>query len=254
MCEGRSEPTSITEALAQDPDPFPDWLQNPPFEFNRLEFFNSRTVYYPGSGSDGYPVKACARAHAAHTFVYVDCGMSLETIRNHLCWVGDRGFRGYSVEYHEKVLESHLRPGGWTPHIDLRSGQHSCDRITPYALYVVLKRNDENNDSHGPKRLAILFIGGDGYATYDALYCQGDGTNSPYIVVVVDHGFGGDFISWFGAGGLLEEISYKCGVFPDKLIVGNNRDPWSGYVDSNAEPEKGGMHGDCRRLYYRITE
>ena len=102
--------------------------------------------------------------------------------------------------------------------------------------------------------VAILFIGGDGYATYDALYCQGDGTQSPFLVVVEDYGFGGN-PDRFAAGGLLERIAQRCDVFPKCLLVGRGKsgdiEPWSGYQDSGVVAEPGGEHGHPRRLYCR---
>ena len=68
----------------------------------------------------------------------------------------------------------------------------------------ILQRESGLNDAHGPSRLAILFLGADAIATYDALFCQGDGTRSPYVVVLQDHGFGGNYDS-FGEGGTLEQ-------------------------------------------------
>ncbi len=71
----------LVDALRRDPEPsFPEWLKRPSPRFNRNEFFNSRTVYYPGSGCDGHPVSLCARSHATQSFVYVDYGVSREAV------------------------------------------------------------------------------------------------------------------------------------------------------------------------------
>ena len=101
----------------------------------------------------------------------------------------------------------------------------------------------------------MLFVGGDGHATYDALYCQDDETPAPFLVVVEDYGFGANF-SAFAAGGLLERIARRCDVLPKFLLVGPRGPvasyrPWSGYSDTGAAPEHGGMHGRPRRLFRR---
>ena len=46
------------ESLAQHPEPLPRWLERfePGDTFSRSDFFNSRVVFYPGSGHDGQPV------------------------------------------------------------------------------------------------------------------------------------------------------------------------------------------------------
>ena len=248
----------LVTMLKKNPEQLPHWLRQPSSGFDRKSFFDGRTVYYPGFGNDGHPVSVCARAHAAHAFVYVDYGVSKETVSERVNGVGDPGFIGYSVEHEEEVSESDLRPVGWTPHLEQRElarVSYSFANVTPYGLFMVLKRNEDRDDSHGPERLAILFVGGDGHATYDALYCQDDGTHPPFLVVVQDHGFGGNF-SAFGAGGLLERIARRCDVLPDRLLVGargkqERFQPWSGYQDAGAESEPGGEVGNPRRLFRR---
>ena len=243
---------TLVDALERDPEPLPDWLRAAPRAFSRAEFFGSRTLYYPGSGDDGQPVSLCARAHAAHAFVYVDYGVGRETISGR---VHDtvQGFSGYAVEYEESLEECDLRPGGWTPHVDTSEIEGAGERFasaTPYAWFAVLRRKDGEGygDSHGPERLAGLFVGGDGFATFDALYCQDDGTSAPFLVVVQDHGFGGNHDK-FGAGGILERIARRCRRRPRWLLVGENSDPWQGYRDVAAAPEAGGMHGTPRYLH-----
>ena len=55
-------------------EPLPLWLKNyiPETGFPRKDFFNSRVVYYPGSGFDGQPVEFFSQTHSAHCFLYVD--------------------------------------------------------------------------------------------------------------------------------------------------------------------------------------
>ena len=246
----------LVPALKQDPEPLPRWLRRPAPGFDRESFFGSRTVYYPGAGNDGHPVKLCARAHAAHAFVYVDYGVSISEIHDRARGVGDPGFRGYDVEHEEEIEESALRAGGWTPHVEpseLTNATYRLASVAPFGLFLVFRRDEDHDDAHGPVRFAALFIGGDGHATYDALYCQNDGTPPPFIVVVQDHGFGGNY-DRFGAGGLLECIASRCGVYPKRLLVGargRSYEPWAGYRDTGAAPEPGGMHAIPRRLYSR---
>ena len=76
--------------------------------------------------------------------------------------------------------------------------------MEPFGWFVALDRQGGGED-HGPQRLAILFIGGDGIASYDALYCQRDGTPPAFLAVIQDHGFGGNY-NRFGQDGLLETV------------------------------------------------
>ena len=244
---------AIDEFLSQCEEPLPNWLASDKPTFDRKNFFGSRTVYYPGSGCDGHPVKLCALSHAAHTFVYVDQAVNCETIVELL---GDReqGFRGYEILCQQRINEDVLRPGGWSPHVRreevLNSVMFASDFAEPFGLFVVLERKDDYCEKHGPRRLAILFIGADGFASYDALYCQEDGTPPPYMVVVQDSGFGGNF-DRFDKGGLLERIARKCNVLPKCLLVGETSKEWTCYKDTGACPEFGGHPPSPRRLFCR---
>ena len=128
--------------------------------------------------------------------------------------------------------------------------------IEPFAWFAVLQRDKEYNDKHGPERIAVLFIGGDGHKMYDALYCRGDGTPEPFMIVVQDHGSGGNTdefgrIDWFGRNGSLKRIARQCGQLPQWLLVAKNTEPWEDYEDCGADAEVGGMWKHPRRLYRR---
>ena len=175
----------------------PIGFQNTPTPFNRDRFFSSRNVYYPGSGNDGQPVKFCAQAHAAHTFVYADYGIDRETIGGTLLHDPQLQFLGYTIEHEEELTKSDLVPHGWVPHVSRSELPNNPywfvdAKFVPFALYVVLERNKEYDKHHGPERIAGLFIGGDGFATFDALYCQKHEVAAPYLILIQDHGFGGN--------------------------------------------------------------
>lgn len=244
---------AIVDILRNDPEPFPEWLAADPPQFDREEFFACRTAYYPGSGDDGHPVKLCALAHAAHAFVYVDQGIVQET---HAEGLRDpqRRFRGYAIAYQERLTEDQLRPGGWTPHVSPeeteRSARFRDGFAAPFAWFVAFNRQQGFDDDHGPGRLAILFVGGDGIASYDALYCQEDGTPPPFLAVIQDHGFGGNWTT-FGDEGVLARIARECRMLPEYLLVARNSKPWRGYADTGAFAEPGGAAAHPRRLFRR---
>ena len=244
---------TIVDILQREPETQPDWLyaQKLP-RFDRNEFFRSRTVYYPGSGNDGQPVMLCALSRAAHAFVYVDQEVDWNTLSKRLT-DPDQGFRGYALAHHEKVTEKDLRPGGWTPHIvkdEARGANYFRDAFTkPFAHFAVLDRQ-HGDEEHGPRRLTILFVGGDGFASYDALYCQEDDTPPPFLAVIQDHRRGGNY-DRFGQGGLLERIARRTGVLPEFLLTAECSKPWSGYAGTGADAELGGQGKHPRRLYRR---
>ena len=246
---------TIVDVLQRNPEPLPEWLNadNPP-RFDRTTFFASRTVYYPGSGDDGQPVKFCTLSRAAHTFIYVDQGVPRKTLAERLEDPG-QGFKGYAIGHEEQVSEDVLRPREWQQHVsaeevrNARSFQESF--VVPFGWFVVLDRQDVGED-HGPRRLAILFIGGDGIASYDALYGQGDGTPPPFLAVIQDHGWGE---AWdrFDRGGLLEKIARRTRAWPGYLVVGEPSEEWEGYVDTGGVAEPSGSGAHPRRLFRRVS-
>ena len=98
-------------------------------------------------------------------------------------------------------------------------------------VFAVLEREEARGDDHGPKRFAILHVGGDGYATFDALFCQKDST-PPYAVLLQNHGSGGNWNpEGFGAGSMLWRLAtQEVESLPKWLLVAiANTEPWPGY-------------------------
>jgi len=243
---------TIYDYLREHQEPIPIWLERfrPGDPFPREEFFSSRVVYYPGAGNDGQPVKLFASTHSAHCFVYVDYHVRREEIEAEL----DRtGFRGYHTLARIFVQERELTPYGWRPHIEpweFARAEYILDVAPPFAFLEVLERNSDLDDSHGARRFAVLFMGADGFAAYDALFCQPHSVSPPFAVVLQDHGFGGNWED-FGGGGLLERIAQRTNTFPEMLLVANNTVPWEGYERVEARGECGGMGHFVRHLYVR---
>lgn len=236
----------------------PEWLRDwtSQSKFNATEFLSSRVVFYPGSGTDGQPVKYFGSRYAAHCFVFADYGVEKEQISEELEETG-HPFAGYSSLARMDVAERDLSPNGWVPHIDPRDAQQAPRApifgvVRPFALLEILERQPGFGDAHGPQRLAILFLCADGVAAYDALFCQ-NGSTAPFAVVLQDHGFGGNWTR-FGKGGVIEGIASRAARTPAYLLVATNTDAWEGYdaIEGSAEGG-GGMHGFRRQLWSRAA-
>ena len=241
--------------LERKPESVPHWLRdfNKDDTFSRDHFFASRVVYYPGSRFDGQPVKLFGSANSAHCFVYVDYGVNQAALETELANATD-GFRGYHTFARVQFSENDLSPGKWQPHVE--SGYrppHGKPHINtnPFGFLEVLERDHNLDDNHGPSRLGIIFLGADGIAAYDALFCQRNGTPPPFAVVLQDHGFGGNY-DQFGQGGLLERIAKSCAVFPQLLLVATqNTKAWTGFERIRGVNDPVEMNPRIRNLFQR---
>lgn len=245
-----------SEFLREKREAMPDWLAQftNGMAFPRAAFFGSRVVYYPGSGTDGHPVKLFGSAHAAHCFVYVDYGRTQAELDEALQHP-EHGFLGYHRLARVLLRESDLVPSGWRSHVAPGEINTAAPRhfpsvaAAPFGFLEVLERNPDLGEEHGAKRLAILFLGANGIASYDALFCQGPEQRPPFAVVLVDHGFGGN-CETFGRAGLLERIAQRCNVFPELLLVAEHTQAWEGFERvPDVERDRGGMHNERRYLY-----
>jgi len=253
-----SQPMELNHYLQQHREPCPEWLQNfkKGAKFNRQQFFGSRVVYYPGSGSDGHAVKLFGSTHSAHCFIYVDYLVKQSRIKAELKGAHD-GYDGACQGYHPlarlQLSETDLIPTGWVQHVHGLERTRFSDDFKPYAFLEILERDDNYGDDHGAHRLAILFLGADGIASYDALFCQKNGVPPPFAVLIQEHGFGGNYDK-FGQGGLLERIAATCNVYPQLQLVAEDSAAWHDFKPiANLKGSVGGMHGNNRFLHARTV-
>lgn len=243
----------LHDYLIQHREHLPAWLTafTPGDGFPRNEFFASRVVYYPGSGTDAHAVRLFGSTHSAHCFVYADYGIQQADVERELeaDWLP-----GYHQVARIALAQGDIVPYGWTPHVRADAvppgnRTNAQGLVEPYGFLEVLERDSDRDDTHGAHRLAILFLGADGIATYGALFCQPQGGPPPFAVLLQDGGFDGNY-DRFGRGGLLEGIAADCDVFPPCLLVAENTDAWGGFEPvPNVDGEAGGMHGHLRTLY-----
>jgi len=242
----------MIEYLKNHQEPLPKWLEKfePNDKFLMSDFFSSRIVFYPGSGSDGHPVQVFGSSHACHCFVYADYWVGKDELETEL---KAHGFKGYSSLVRVDLKQSEIL-GPWQHHLEpsefeeaKRKSGHWAD-VVPYGILEILERDEKLDETHGPKRLAVLFLGADGLATYDALFCQ-QISKPLFGMVLQDHGFGGNY-DRFGKGGLMEKIAARTNSRPHYILAGDDTDVWDGYYALlNLDYSKGGMHHQKRYLY-----
>lgn len=245
----------IIEYLSAEQEPLPKWLEKyePNDKVLMSDFLSSRIVFYPGSGSDGHPVKVFGSTHACHCFVYADYWVEKSQIKTELKVHGFKGYSSFaSINLKQQEILSH-----WQHHLEKQEFEEAKQKsghrtdATSYGMLEILQRDENLDESHGPERLAILFLGADGIATYDALFCQ-QNSNPLFGMLLQDHGYGGNY-DRFGRGGLMEKIASRTKSYPRYMLVADNTEVWDGYeVLFDLGHSKGGMHQQERYLHKRI--
>jgi hypothetical protein len=242
---------NLHDYLMLHSEQMPQWLN----DFKKGDAFDiqkvsiSRVVYYPGSAYDGQPIKTFNQSHFAHLYIYVDYGVDENYTKKQFI---ETGFVGYNSIAMIDLTIKDLTPDGWLNHITLTSKQLAKMKeisTSPFGFINILERKNEFGDDHGAKRFAVLYLGADGIATYDALF--GNHILQPHLLVLEDHGFGGNYDK-FGRGGLMEKIAKMTGIYPKMILCGKLTNIWDGYskVD-DVESVFGGMHHSERELYKR---
>lgn len=182
--------------------PVPEWLAkiDPSSPFPLHEVLQG-SLYYPSSGRDGDPVRFLGGF--IHSFIYVDYGIDRADVMESLESPRHR-FRGYRTLLQKDLRPQDLAPGGWQPiapkRIDGTPPARPPEGIEPFAIWAVLEREDGFDDAHGPRRFSLVFLCGDGVASFQALYhanrCR------PEVVAIIQpgHGFGGNWTDFTDPG------------------------------------------------------
>ena len=211
-----------------------------------MHFLSSRLVFYPGSRFDGGPIACFNSSHAVHCFIYVDYGVEAGKMQRR---IDKEGFRGYRSCRRIELQPQHLAPTNWVRHAQLHYPRYNT-QFVPYGFIEIFERVADFDDSHGAKRFAVLFLGADGFATFDALFCGS--MSAPWCIVLQDHGFGGNY-DCFGAGGLLEKLAQFSRFPPRFLLKGAHTRPWANYaLVPNVLSER--MSYGNRKLFERVTD
>ena len=170
----------------------PDWLMGTSQPLGPLPLAEllADSVYYPACGFDGRPIRYLAGKY--HSFIYVDYGVERAEAVDQLST-----FRGYAPAAWRDVRQEELTPQGWQP-LPLQAGdghprQAKWWEKEPFALWAILERTPEYGPEHGPERFSLLYVGGDGVATFQALYHGNRAT--PAAVTIIQPGKAGE-MNW----------------------------------------------------------
>lgn len=246
---------SMTDYLKNWREEMPSWLAeyHPGDQVAFSDFISGRIGYYPGSLFDGCLIETANIAHCVHSFLYVDYGVTREQVEEELSKKDTiRGYHSIGrVEWSHKDL---MPQGDYQLPIDLLtcvkdSGVFVAKNVQPFCIMEVYERNQDKDESCGAERIAVTYLFADGIATYYQLFVM-QYKKAPWLFLLQDHGFGGNY-DRFGKGGLLHAIISNYRLRPKFVISGeNDANMWDGYHRIlDVESVVGGMHHDTRVIY-----
>lgn len=228
-----------------DAKPIPLWLQRESMlsKFNRFNVLNE-SVYYPGCQFDWEPISDFNGW--ARSFVYADYRVEKEDVVSSFT-------RQSAVEivFVKEVEKSKLQPNSTTLPSPLLKDFLSSSTDTEYvlknhnqymrqvqsrypafAIWIVFDIKRYAFDK--PKRCSLIYICGEGVATYSSLYNSNEIRPSAIVLTAADGGFGGNWTNFSLNGGIFERtvMSNDAGV-PDYLITWHHYNPQSNNIDTN---------------------
>jgi hypothetical protein len=208
-----------------------------------LEDLLKNSFYYPACDFDGGVVKFFAKEHSS--FIYCDYARVEDVLLGKL-----NTFLGYRILGNRALSQEELVPNGWNkqaPYLNMDRYKR-CLNKKPFAHWAVFERTEEFDENHGPKRFSLMYIAGEGVATYEALYCSNKISAKSLAIIQPGTGFGGNWTDFRKEGGpLWRVIMNNTYGSPDRIYYGG---VMSDYMDlnwDNYEFEK------AVRPYYRSS-
>lgn len=213
-------PEPLATALGHPKLAFPDKV---PLEHFPVRSFLAESAYYPAAGTDFWPVLALA--DRCHTFVWADYCVSAEEAVEALHQL-------HPSELRDVTQEALLDGRCWRP-----SYRPRCDRGFPYARPFALLARFRVGSEDGrryagrisqffpdtedliPREVELLFVGGEGVATYQALYCTQGVAPKVLTILRPGTGFGFNWTDFRAAGDALENaVRDNPGGLPEGLL------------------------------------
>ena len=196
-----------------------------------LQQILDKSLYYPSCGFDGGVIRDCntsGRDLNIKSFIYCDYATgeeSFEGMKN--------SFLGYHVVGSRNVAQSELIPNGWSPSypLNVRSEVYfrHRDAWKPFIRWTVYERDANRTEAHGPERFSLLYLGGEGVATYQALYWTNKISAKVLAIIQPGTGFGLNWTDFRAPGKPLHwVVNENASGKPDIIYYGGYG---SGYDD-----------------------
>jgi len=183
------------------------------------------SVYYPASSLDGRPIKYCNtiwRDMGVKSFVYCDfLPREQEVIRELPDVLGYHLLAHRSLSPDEYIPEDwELELSGWDRDRYFDTFLGNDPDFKPFAHWAVYERDHRRGEEHGPKRFSLLFIGGEGLATFQRLYCHHH-VHPKMICFLQCWGFAGNWTDFTSAhGSFCNTMRLHPECVPEWLCIG----------------------------------
>lgn len=203
-------------------------IENNPFPIKQLL---KNSLYYPACGLDGGIIKFCNTAGKnlnIKSFVYCDYGIGEESFKEN-----QNTFHGYHVLGTRNIKKEELIPNGWEQQIpttlNLNNYFRYQDSWKPFVNWTIYQRNPDVKENHGPKKFSLLYIGGEGVATYQALYWSNQIAAKALAIIRPGTGFGGNWTDFTTGYNELEWVIENNPVGNPRFIFASSLD-WRNYM------------------------
>ncbi len=172
----------------------------------------ANSLYYAACETDGGVVKDCNtlnRDLGVKSFIYADYALGEDRLNQEL-----NNFYGYTVFAKRNILKSELIPNGWNvtlpPGLTPQEYMIYCNQFKkPFAKWVIYERVPEKGEDFGHKRFSLLYIGGEGIATYQALYWSNNACPKVVAIIQPGHSFGNNWADFTASDGYFNWVIFN---------------------------------------------
>lgn len=213
------------------------------------------SLYYPSSGFDGSVIQYCNTTGREElnisSFIYCDFAKNEEDYNNNI-----DTFKGYHIFAERTLTEKDLIPNGWIPDIPPDTNINQYTRWKHiwrnFFTWTVFERNENYDNSHGPKRFSLLYLGGEGVATYQAIYWTNKQFPKAITIIRPGTGFGYNWTDFYDGRKHLSWVVNNNKYGKPKYIFAEGQLLWDSYHHSNnLRPIK---YGNLRIRIYEYSD